>query len=364
MVLGRNKKGESTLIMCRFHKLHANTGRYTSRELLHHLRNNLPPTDGGFERMRGGGSNGKIGYTDELKRMMATPNSSPRKSKGVVYLRMKNDLKFALFYIGTKDDESTVKQTWYANPVPGGNFVMKEYMFEEFKFLQQFVSTKPLCAQILRYLKTSNEAKKALKKIKIAPPNIAQVAVENELQNVECAKQFLRNYVVEYKRNQNRDLSQEEQRKAFYSFYATHFVHFTLVMHAVGLHYDYFAQGEQSLENRVCFSFPLDEGKHHIKNGGKPYRRGGMGIKRYTFALLDWKGWWRRRRQMWTHPNNQHILGSNTHVRNQTNSNNVRLTEGRWGTFITNAVAHGNYALPRGVENLNGLNPRNNNNNL
>ena len=119
IVLGANEVGESTLLMCRFHKMKASTGRYTARELLQHLQDNLPSTDGGLERMRGGGSNGKIAYTDELKYMMATPNSSPRKSKGVIYLRMKNDLKFALFYIGTKDEESTVKRTWYGNPVPG-----------------------------------------------------------------------------------------------------------------------------------------------------------------------------------------------------------------------------------------------------
>lgn len=364
VVLGTNEEGESTLLMCRFHHLKASTGRYTPRELLTHLQHNLPANDGGLERMRGGGSNGKISYSDELKYMMATPNSSPRKSKGVIFLRMKNDLKFALFYIGTKDEESTVKRTWYGNPKPGGNFVMKEYMFEEFKFLQQFVSTKPLCAQLLKYLSSAPIAKKAFKKLNMKSPNIAQIAVTNELQNVECAKDFLRRYVREYKENQKKDLSQEDQKKAFYSFYAEHFVHFTLVMHAVGLHLDHFAQGEQSLENRVCFSFPLDGGKHHIKIGGKPYGRGGMGLERYTFALLDWKGWWRRRRQMWTLPQNQHIAGSNTHVRNETGQQNARLTVGRWGTFITNAVEDGNYVLPAGVENLNGLNPRQDNNNL
>ena len=69
----------------------------------------------GLEQRRTGGSSGYVSYTTELKLMMATPNSSPRNSKGSIWPRSKdNNLKWLLFYVGTKDME--LKFTYYTNP--------------------------------------------------------------------------------------------------------------------------------------------------------------------------------------------------------------------------------------------------------
>ena len=58
---------------------------------------------------------------------------------------------------------------------------------------------------------------------------------------------------------------------------------YTLVTHAVGYHYDVFGKGVNLLENKVCFSLNTTEACTDIG-------RGGCGIGKFVFAILDWRG--------------------------------------------------------------------------
>ena len=89
------KKYTASILLCRFHNLNPSfkLKNQNSKSLLRDLKNELK--NDGLERRRVGGSSGKIGFTKEMKLLMKTHNSSPRCSKGVVWLKDKSDLKMA-----------------------------------------------------------------------------------------------------------------------------------------------------------------------------------------------------------------------------------------------------------------------------
>ncbi|GFH47040.1 predicted protein [Chaetoceros tenuissimus] len=348
-----NDRKTGTLLLCRFHRLQAKLGIISERLLLEQLQSQLPFHNNGLERMRTGGSSGLCSYSPELKQMLHTHNSTPRMSKGSIFLLRADRLQWDIFYIGTKDKLSTVKHTWYSNPVSGGNFNMEEWMFREHAFLSEFCATKPLTAQLLKCIRTST---------KTPDLNIAINAIEEELQNMYCARAVVKLFL------DGKKMKPQAIRQQFYIFYAFMFLNFTLVMHAVALHLDRFSDGEESLENRLCFSFPLDrDGRSGLaKTGSCPYGRGGAGLDRFCFALLDWTSTERRRRRTWTHPDNQGIDGSATIVAQETGTINNRLNRERWNRFRDAAIAAGGATLARNVDRLEDLNyppPRNNNNN-
>lgn len=103
------------------------------------------------------------------------------------------------------------------------------------------------------------------------------------------------------------------------------------------------------------------------KTGSCAYGRGGAGLNRFCFALLDWTSSERRRRRTWTHPDNQAIDGSATIVAQETGTLNNRLNRARWNRFRDAAIAAGGATLARNVDAIEDLNypplPNNNNNN-
>ena len=162
--------------------------KMTTKDLFQELQGLLK--NNGLERRRTGGSSGYVSYTKELKLMMATANSSPRNSKGAIWLRSKDNLKWLLFYVGTKDME--VKYTYYTNPRHGGSFDMPSHLFDTIDFLITFASTKALAAGIVSNLaeadKTSTEDFPKLK--------VCKIAVEEELKNAASARAFVKRFVT------------------------------------------------------------------------------------------------------------------------------------------------------------------------
>jgi hypothetical protein len=56
-----------------------------------------------------------------------------------------------------------------------------------------------------------------------------------------------------------------------------------MVCHPVGMHYDHFRDGDESLENKILMSVDIDSVSHkRLGHGGSV-----MGNK-YVYALLDW----------------------------------------------------------------------------
>ena len=56
---------------------------------------------------------------------------------------------------------------------------------------------------------------------------------------------------------------------------------FSMVTYPVGMHYDTFKKGRESLENKISFSIPIFD-KDNRGRGGCIFR------KIFVFALLDW----------------------------------------------------------------------------
>ena len=144
----------------------------------------------GLERLRTGGSSGYVSYTKELKLMMVTPNSSPRNSKFSISLRSKKDnLKWLLFYVGTKDME--LKYTYYTNPRHGGSFDMPSQLFDTIDFLIIFALTKALAAGIVSNLaEADNTSTENFPKL-----NVCKIAVEEELKNAASGQAFVKQFV-------------------------------------------------------------------------------------------------------------------------------------------------------------------------
>jgi hypothetical protein len=250
----------------------------------------------------------------------------------MVYLRNTNDLKWNVHYIGCQGSVAQVKQTYYTNPVPGGSFKIDPNMLEKYSFLCDFVATKPLEAAIMI------EVEKLALSNNFPSKDICCDAVMEELANAQCARAFLTNYVRDLESVLHIKVSHEDCKTYFYQFYATNYVNFTLVMHPVGRHMDVFADKQPSLENRVCFCFPLDKfGKTNVKNTGYRYGQGGCGLNQFCFALLDWTSENKKCIRCWTHGDNAHIPGSAAFVANETGVAAVRLNRRRWQTFVDNA---------------------------
>ena len=205
----------------------------------------------------------------------------------------KNKLKWHVIYIGTKD--GNLKYTYYTNPQPGGQFVMTKKLLHKYTFLQMFVSTKPIAALLCQ---------KITKEPTIPVTMIAQSACSSELQHIEAT----RNFMIEFRKSNDYTnlIESRTQIELFYEYYASKFLNFTLVMHPVGRHYDVFADNTCSLENRVCVTVD----KVYSKLDLSSYGRGGHGINKFTYALLDWETHHKVDRNEWTRSENNDLLYS------------------------------------------------------
>ena len=178
----------SLLLLLRFHKLQPTLSKrrkQTSVHLLHNLYNMLNSNN--IERRRLGGSSGFTNYRRLKSLIMTQRNSSPRLCKATIFLKSKNNLKWHVIYIGTKDNSA--KYTYYTNPQLGGSFVMDTEYFKKYPFLVKFASTKPIAALICEQLNQQSSTNPLLPKGKISPSS-----VRNELHFLMCTKQFLSEY--------------------------------------------------------------------------------------------------------------------------------------------------------------------------
>jgi hypothetical protein len=308
LVIGDDGSGYGSILLCRFHNMPPELGKKRStRELYRDLYAGL--SNDGLERIRVGGSSGFITYSDELLKLMMTPNSTPRNSLGVLWLKDVDNLKWHFFYISTKVGEA---MTWqYSNPKEGGQVTMSPKVFQKYNFLCSFVSTKGLAAAIVVAIGNTD--------ISICP-----IAVKEELQNVAFTRKFIEQFSLD------KNLSPQQKLGLFYAFYSENYLSYTLVQHPVGRHLDTFANGKPSLENRVCFSFLLRQ------NEKKGYGRGGAGMHRFCFALLDWESSRRKRSKCWTDPNNAHLNNSALAYSRMRNDVNQRCTDTVWNRFLEN----------------------------
>ena len=210
---------------------------------------------------------------------------------GSVFILSKNLLKWHVIYIGTQDGD--VKQTYYTNPQPGGQFHVNGSLQKKFPFLRLFASTKPIATLILEQVTGTNGLLNSVSKI----------ACEKEICHIKSTRRFLMNY-VKYQKLNHMKLSRHFD--IFYEYYSSKYLNYTIVMHPVGRHHDVFADNLPSLENRVCFCVD----KVRTKLSVLPYGRGGCGVDRFCFAILDWETKHLADRSTWTAEANKNLMYS------------------------------------------------------
>lgn len=186
---------DGNLLLCRFHRMTPNISKkkkQNTRVLLQDLQEQLK--NNGLERRRAGGSSGEVNYSKELHILLQSHNSSPRCSKGTVFLRDRDNLKWHLFYLGTKD--GGVKYSYYTNPVPGGSFKMPSKLLQKYDCLREFASIRPMAALVLEAVQRNIQHTKT----KIPVNTVCPVAVEQELKYIENTRHFLKEMISHHEK--------------------------------------------------------------------------------------------------------------------------------------------------------------------
>ena len=195
-----------------------------------------------------------------------------------------------MFYIGTYDGQN--KYTYYTNPQPGGQFVLQSSLLDKYQCLETFVSTKPICALLIREIEMASD---------ICIDIVSYEACKTEMQQISDSKGFLERY--QKSNHYKNSASMRGSKATFYQFYSSKFNNYTMVLHPVGRHYDVFADSKPSLENRVCFK--IENIRSSLKLNS--YGRGGCGLNNFCFAIVDWNTKHIQQRAVWTNTDNQNL---------------------------------------------------------
>lgn len=222
-----------------------------------------------IERKREGGAQGTTEYKSSvLFKMLHTSNSSPRCSIGTIWLRLKNNRKWKIFYRGTQD--GVVHDYYYSSPRIGGQFELDCSLFKKYTFLLEFLSTKPYTALIVESLELQH---------KISP-----MAIQNELENMKETHEYVFGKTMMKKKD-----TIVKPIIQYYERYSKIHNRYTLVTHPVGRHNDVFDSNKTSkLENRFCMSISDFRPTSVKKKNFSTYGRGGNGTYNFVFAILDW----------------------------------------------------------------------------
>lgn len=274
-----NKAMKSNLLLMRDYENEIpNYNNSSSKNLFKALRELLGANNTNYmEVHRSGGAMGLISYNRELKDLLFTPNSSPRKSKGVLVLRGK-DLRFwLLIYRGTKD--GLVKSHKYANPKYGGRFKMTMEIFQQFPFLYHFCMWKPLCLIIMETLQLDGIVSPTAFRSERKKLDEVKIIVDKMNKGQQCFK------------DTNEIWSQYDRLQKYCYIFSKYYDTYTLVTHPVGRHVDIFQKETPcKLENRFLIRFCLDQNNQtNLKGTGyNHFGRGGSGLSNYVFSVLDW----------------------------------------------------------------------------
>ena len=287
-------------------------GNTKIRKLLNDLTDCLQQPDK-FERRRVGGSSGCMSYTS-IKTLMDIKNSSPRIARGSIFVLQKNCLTVKVYWISPYDLKP--KQCYYSNPVKGGKFCMTNEFLDKYQtFLYPFLGSKIYASLILNKIPSLLSTK-----FDSLAKSVNPRAVEHELYCHKTTLRFTNDFFFKrlhetcgikahdyrFKNYDGKKVRQDiakilkQCNHYFYAFLASTFLNFTLVQHAVKFHLDYFADGLESLENRIVFGF--DSSDSDVDKHG----RGGMPNK-YCFAILDWSSKGREDVKLWCHEAYQHL---------------------------------------------------------
>ena len=219
----------------------------------------------GFDVVRTGGSSGPPLADEDFFDCHIDEVNFPRKLRAVKFA--KDGTSWSCAYIKVREDnEGEPAFHSYGPPRRGGQFVATQVLMKRFPFLYSFAESKVYAAFILDRINS-------LQKIPIQP-----TAVANEISLYERGLFISPGMRWSSLSKQGRE-NEVRARRGALVLYAINNKH-TLVTHPVGFHQDKFADGKESLENKVCFKL---DGWHKCRMG-----RGGAGPNVFVFAVLDW----------------------------------------------------------------------------
>ena len=218
----------------------------------------------GWESTRKGGSNGETTYDNfNILKFLNTNSAFIRRGKGVKLIKKRTT--WNCYYIssgGIGPSQHHVTRNpvcWkYSQPQQGGQVVLNDYLYKKYSFIFKAM-TKAKYDTVKLILLLQNK--------KVIPYIIQQEATKagnNDIERATKKVQMTYNKVTQGKFVKELTMCNK----------------FTIVAYPVAYHYDVFKQNQHSLENKICLSFPSD----CRGNIG----RGGDGINRWVFALLDW----------------------------------------------------------------------------
>jgi hypothetical protein len=216
----------------------------------------------GFEIRRTCGSSGKVSHeTDkDLLRFLCHHEAVlPRFAHGCVIIRAEDRYLFCYAKATPASENKFVKWS-YCPPKPGGSFDMPNSCISMFPPIAEMIYLKAFSVSVIvslnNYFQDCNKQPVATGPLKF------------ELASLESARTVFKN---------------SHPDEAMYNFLCSFnsFNHYSMVAYPVGMHYDHFRHGKESLENKMLFCLK--------PNFGGGVGRGGCLVgTSYVYGLLDW----------------------------------------------------------------------------
>ena len=232
-----------------------------AQDIYHHVRSLAGRR--GFEIRRTCGSSGKVSHEtdkDLLRFLSYHEGIIPRYAHGCLIVRTKNNYLICYARAAPSLEKKTFVLWRFCPPKDGGQFDMPDTCIAMFPPIAEMIYLKTFSISVLvslnRHRLNSNK------------PAVAMGPLKHELVSLEQARNVFK---------------QSDPCVALHRFLScfNSFNHYSMVAYPVGMHFDHFHRGKESLENKTLFCL-----NRSIARG---YGRGGCLVGRsYVYGLLDW----------------------------------------------------------------------------
>jgi hypothetical protein len=217
----------------------------------------------GFEIRRTCGSSGKVSYEtdkDLLRFLSFHKGIIPRYAHGCLIIRAESNY-YICYARATPTSEKKHFVMWsYCPPKDGGQFNMTDTCIAKFPPIAEMIYLKTFALSVLVSLNSHRQNR--------MEPAVAMGPLKYELASLEQARNVFK---------------ESDPGVAMYMFLRcfNSFNHYSMVAYPVGMHYDYFHRGKESLENKILFCLN--------PNFARGFGRGGCLVgSSYVYGLLDW----------------------------------------------------------------------------